>query len=191
MTTTVAADIDWTLELDRHRPWMLKVLRSRVGDWHVADDLIQEVALAVWKQTSRPLDPAKVAPWLYRLTVRQAINFHRRSKMQKLQHWDGDESAVPANNGKDVRIKPIAETVGRATLAPTPLDWLIEEEKTGAIRAALQRARPRDRELLTLKYSENWTYQQLADHLGVKVKTIEYRLLKAKQRLRRLIVQDF
>lgn len=191
MTTTVAAEIDWTQELDRHRPWMLKVLRSRVGDWHVADDLIQEVALAVLKQESRPADPSKIAPWLYRLTVRQAINFHRRSKMQRLQHWDGDESVGVANSATDARIKPISESIGRTKLAPTPLEWLIEEEKAGSIRTAMQRARPRDRELLTLKYSENWTYQQLADHLGVKVKTIEYRLLKAKQRLRRLLVQDF
>lgn len=191
MTTTVATEIDWTYELDRHRPWMLKVLRSRVGDWHVADDLIQEVALAVWKQASRPADPAKVAPWLYRLTVRQAINYHRRSKLQRLQHWDGDESGRTVNSGTDIRIKSVAETIGRASLSPSPLDWLIEEEKAGDMRRALQRARPRDRELLTLKYSENWTYQQLADHLGVKVKTIEYRLLKAKQRLRRMLVQDF
>jgi RNA polymerase sigma-70 factor (ECF subfamily) len=40
-----------------------------------------------------------------------------------------------------------------------------------------------------LKYTENWTYQQMADHLGVPVRNIEYRLLHARQHLRRALVR--
>ena len=42
-----------------------------------------------------------------------------------------------------------------------------------------------DREILLLKYTEGWTYKQLAAHLGVKVKTVEHRLMKARRDLRR------
>jgi RNA polymerase sigma-70 factor (ECF subfamily) len=41
-----------------------------------------------------------------------------------------------------------------------------------------------DREILMLKYTENWNYQQLAEHLGVTLHTVEYRLLRARKRLR-------
>jgi RNA polymerase sigma-70 factor (ECF subfamily) len=37
---------------------------------------------------------------------------------------------------------------------------------------------------LLLKYTEGWSYEQLAQHLGVSIKTIEYRLLRARNALR-------
>lgn len=161
--------IDWTQELDRHRNWMLRVLRSRVGDWHAADDLWQEIALAVFRQAARPTECSKVAPWLYRLTVRQAINFHRRSGQRRRQVLTGE----------------LDSEVGHE---PSPMLGLLALEEQAAIQAAIARLKPRDREILLLKYCEHWTYEQLAEHLGAKVKTIEYRLLRARKQLRRQIV---
>jgi RNA polymerase sigma-70 factor (ECF subfamily) len=43
---------------------------------------------------------------------------------------------------------------------------------------------PQDRQILLLKYTEGWGYQELADHLGISIKTVEYRLLKARKSLR-------
>ncbi len=172
MLPTIAEPINWTEQLDRHRPWMLKVLRSRVGDAHAADDLLQDVALAVWKQASRPVDENKVPAWLYRLTVRQAINHHRR-------------------NGRKSPVTIPHEQLDAAATTQSPLDWLLEREQRQNVQQALAKLSPRDRELLTLKYTEHWTYDQLSQFMGVKVKTIEYRLLKAKRRLRRLVVQGF
>jgi RNA polymerase sigma-70 factor (ECF subfamily) len=40
---------------------------------------------------------------------------------------------------------------------------------------------------LLLKYKEGWGYQELAEHLGITVKTVEYRLLKARRALRALL----
>ncbi len=40
-----------------------------------------------------------------------------------------------------------------------------------------------------LKYTEGWGYRELAEHLGTTVKTIEYRLLRARQELRQAILR--
>jgi RNA polymerase sigma-70 factor (ECF subfamily) len=167
MTSAVVA-IDWSAELDRNRPWMLKILRSRVGDAHSAEDCLQNVALAVWKQESRPELPEKVAPWLYRLTVRAAINFHRHRGRRPAVALVED-NRVPADHQSE------------------PLDWLLEQERDGELRQALHRLKARDREILVLKYTQGWSYKQLADHLGVKPKTIEYRLMKSRQQMRRMM----
>jgi len=53
----------------------------------------------------------------------------------------------------------------------------------------MQRLEPLDREVLVLKYSENWSYADLANHLGVKINTVEYRLMKARKRLRTLLTK--
>ena len=43
----------------------------------------------------------------------------------------------------------------------------------------------REAEILLLKYSEDWTYRQIADHLGLTSSAVEARLHRARQRLRR------
>ena len=147
----------------------MKVLRCRVGDAHVAEDLLQNIALAVVKQSAKPDDPSKVAAWLYRLAVRQTINHHRKShrRMQTLVAPD-DQSERSNSN---------------------PLEWIMAKEKQGEIRKALHQLKPQDQEILALKYTENWTYQELAEHLGVKVNTVEYRLMKARKKLRTLLTK--
>lgn len=182
MTDPNAQAIDWTAALEQHRPWLQKVLRSRVGDRHEVDDLFQEIALAVFRQsvpqarrnglrkmTSVPQDPNKVAPWLYRLAVRQAVNFHRRSNRKS-------------------QAKPTPE-LDPCAPSPQPLDWMLAQEQQANLDLALAQLRPADREVLTLKYTENWSYQQMARHLGVPVRTIEYRLLSARKKLRQHLTQ--
>ena len=77
----------------------------------------------------------------------------------------------------------------RESDAETPLDWIMAEEKRGEVRDALQKLKPQDQEILVLKYSENWSYADLAKHLGVKTKTVEYRLMKARKQLRTLLTK--
>ena len=165
-----AGAIDWTAQLERHRPWLRKVLRCRIGDRHEVDDLLQEIALAVFRQSARPDDPERVAPWLYRLAVRQAINFHRRL---------GRKSYARPELDFDVEA-PRDE----------PLDWLLTTERDSAVQRAIAQLPARDREILMLKYSENWNYRQLADHLGIKIKTVEYRLMRARKLLRKLLIKN-
>ena len=43
---------------------------------------------------------------------------------------------------------------------------------------------PRDAEILMLKYTEDWSYRALADHLGISHSAVEARLHRARQRLR-------
>ena len=182
MTDSNAHAIDWTAALEQHRPWLQKVLRCRIGDRHEVDDLFQEIALAVFRQSDPtasgngslksngvPEDPDKVAPWLYRLAVRQAVNFHRRSNRKS-------------------EAKPTAE-LDPFSSVPQPLDWMLAQEQQANLETALAQLRPADREILTLKYTENWSYDQMARHLGVPVRTIEYRLLIARKRLRQQLTQ--
>ena len=65
-----------------------------------------------------------------------------------------------------------------------PLDWLLSEERRTKVREAMQRLPKRDAEMLLLKYSENWSYNQLAEHLGISHSAVESRLHRARRKLR-------
>ena len=162
--------IDWAAALSDNKRWICKVLRSRVGDPDIADDLYQEIALAVVRQTARPVEQERVAPWLYRLAIRYTVNhFRKRGRQRKL-------------------LERIEQQTGDASPFETEqkegLHWLLHCEQQQMVSDAMAGLPAQDREILLLKYTENWTYHQLAQHLGVGLNTIEYRLLRAKKRLR-------
>jgi RNA polymerase sigma factor (sigma-70 family) len=72
----------------------------------------------------------------------------------------------------------------RDTRQPDPLGWLLSEERHRQVRSALERLAPRDAEILLLKYTEDWSYREIAERLGVSESAVEARLHRARQRMR-------
>jgi len=67
---------------------------------------------------------------------------------------------------------------------PDALDWLLLDERRQLVRQALRRLPPRDAEILLLKYTEDWSYHQIAAHLGIGHSAVEARLHRAREKLR-------
>jgi RNA polymerase sigma-70 factor, ECF subfamily len=164
----ISPPIDWNAALAQHDRWLRTIVLARVRERQAVDEVMQEVALAAVRQAAPLLDVAKVAPWLYRLAVRQSL-LHRRKcgRKRKLE-------ANYAEQGLPVLARDRLE----------PLGWLLADERRSLIRQALGQLTPRDREILLLKYTENWNYHQIAAHVGVSHSAIEARLHRARRRLR-------
>jgi RNA polymerase sigma-70 factor (ECF subfamily) len=161
--------VDWSLELSRHGRWLRTVVRSRLGDGQHVDDVLQEVAVAAVGSAALPADPAKVPAWLYQVAVRQALLMRRRLCRQRRL---ADRYVE--------RRRPALERGGAAD----PLAWLLLEERDQALRRALAALDDEDREVLILKHTENWSYRDLAERLGISRGAVEHRLFKARRALR-------
>ena len=171
MVGQLKASIDWAEALEINQRWLATVVHARLADRQAAEDVLQEVALAAIRQTSKPTDPTKVAPWLYRIALRKVINHHRSAgRRRKLI-----EGAI-------ARGRAVEQT---AELAPG--EWLMQVERKQSVKDVMHLLDPQDRQILMLKYTEGWGYQELSEHLGITVKTVEYRLLKARKALRALL----
>ena len=70
-----------------------------------------------------------------------------------------------------------------------PLGWLLADERRQLIRTAVDRLPKRDAEMLLLKYTEDWSYRQLAEHLGISVSAVQARLHRARGRMREELSQ--
>jgi RNA polymerase sigma-70 factor (ECF subfamily) len=165
----VATRINWSKILADHDRWLRTVVFARLREPEAVDDVMQEVSLAAVKQSAPLTDPAKVAPWLYRLAVRQALLYRRGcGRRRKLLQRYGDVTQ-PEEMDRNV---------------PEPLDWLLATERQQLIRKAMAQLPPRDAEILMLKYSEGWSYHEIAARLGVSHSAIETRLHRARAKLR-------
>jgi RNA polymerase sigma-70 factor (ECF subfamily) len=164
-----APKIDWQAVLAQHDRWLRTVVYARLGEPQAVDDVMQEVSLAAVRQHAPLLDASKVAPWLYRLAVTQTLLYRRKQ---------GRRRKLTGNYARQLRP---AEEGGHDA---DPLQWLLADERRKLVRQALGRLPRRDAEILLLKYSENWSYRELADHLGISQAALQARLHRARQRLR-------
>lgn len=167
--------IDWQDELARHGRWLRTIAFARLGEPEAVEDVMQEVALAAVRQAAPIADPGKIAPWLYQLTVRQILQFRRKM---------GRQRKLTDNYAQ--RVQPTDQDIRSAD----PLSFLLSQERQQMIRESLRRLPEQDAEILLLKYTENWSYRQLAEHLGISHSAVESRLHRARGRLRRELISS-
>jgi RNA polymerase sigma-70 factor (ECF subfamily) len=168
----VANRVDWPTVLAEHGRWLRTVVLARVGDYLAVDDVLQEVALAAVAKGHQLRDPASAGPWLYRLAVVAALQYRRRQGRRRKLIERLTERHPPTDG---------------ETREVDPLDWLLADERQALVRRALARLPRRDAEILLLKYTEDWSYRELADRLGLSTSAVEARLHRARQKMRRAL----
>jgi RNA polymerase sigma-70 factor (ECF subfamily) len=160
--------------LATHERWLRTAIFARLGDRQAADEVFQELAVAV---VARPVSaelPANVSAWLYQVAVRQTLLFRRRQGRRHrlvLRYADRRGDRTATGEARD------------------PLDWLLLDERRRAVREALGSLPARDAEILLLKYTEEWSCRDMAKHLGVSETAIEARLHRARGRLRQALAR--
>lgn len=153
--------------------WMRTVVRSRVPEPEAVEDIMQNIALALVRQKDTLSDVARVGAWLYQITVRQVLMYRRtRGRRRRFENGLLGRAATGEVDSLEVR---------------GPVDRVIAAEQQQHVRDAMGQLKELDRQILMLKYSENWTYRQLSEHLGVGEDTVEYRLAKARKQMRGLL----
>jgi RNA polymerase sigma-70 factor (ECF subfamily) len=135
--------------------------------------VLQETAGEAWRNADSLRDASRLAPWLYRIAVTQALLYRRRiGRGRKLVEQYADSGAAPTEAVDD-----------------DPLAWLLAEEQQQLVRRAIATLGPRDAEILLLKYTENWSYRELARRLGASESAVEARLHRARGRLRAALMR--
>ncbi|MEW4489370.1 sigma-70 family RNA polymerase sigma factor [Thalassoglobus sp. JC818] len=166
-------DLFWIRLLEENENWIRGVLRNRLHSTEEVDDVFQEVSVAVSRRDLRPSDLTKARSWLYRVAIRQVLQYRRKSGRYR-RLVENNQALTPRSN---------------FAVEDDPLAFLVRTERAEVLRQALADLGELDREILHLKYVENWTYQDLSENLGVSKNTIEHRLVRSKKRLRSLLAQ--
>jgi len=159
--------------LGQHRRWLATVLRARGVERAAVEEVLQEVSAVAVENATRLRDPEKVAPWLYRIAVVSALQYRRRlGRRRKLvERFAGTQSEQAAS----------AE--------PDPLVWLLADERRQLVRQAIATLSSKNAEILLLKHTEDWSYRQLAEHLGISESAVDARLHRARAKMRKALAQ--
>ena len=169
ITTSASPTIDWAEALRLHERWLRTVVVARLRERHAIDEVMQEIHLATVCQRTPLSEVREVGAWLYRLALRQASLYRRKM---------GRQASLVDRYARQV------ESRSDATSSPDPLAWLLADERSRLVREALAHLPGRDAEILLLKYTEQWSYRELSERLGLSESAVESRLQRARTRLR-------
>lgn len=147
-----------------YAPRVKSYLRRQRADERMAEDLMQEVMLTVWRKAEL-FDPAKasVGTWVFTIARNRLIDAMRRQNRPDLDPEDpslAPEAPVPADVG--LATLQIGQRV-RNAMASLPADQA---------------------EVVTLSFIEGIPHSEIADRLSIPLGTVKSRLRLAFVRLR-------
>lgn len=146
------------------------------NDREEAKDLAQEAFFKAWRGLRFYKAEAGFSTWLYRLTTNVCIDHLRQAKRRSaISLTASDEEAVEF----DVEDP-----------SPTPEEQLQDQMRKQAVEQAMARLEEEFRLVLTLRVIEERSYDEIAEILDLKVGTVKSRLARAREKLKKLLLQD-
>lgn len=130
------------------------------------DDLLQETLVRAWKHAKDYRADGLLEKWLVSIAFRVCCD-HQRGLRRVLD-----------------RLNRIW-TDGRHQTSSTA--QFVETEQWDDLQLAMQRLAPADRQLLVMKYLEEWSFEELAAQFDLSIEALHVRLHRAKSRLRKLV----
>lgn len=156
--------------VQQHRPWLVRLIASRC-DEGMADDIIQEVNLAVVRSAETPESESGIRSWLCTIALRQcALSIRKSVRQRRLLNNVADHQRTHDGEQSD------------------PLLWMMRSEHATLIRKALTQLDDDSRSMLLLKYQAGKTYAQIAEERAIAPHQVEYKIMKARQQLHQKLV---
>ncbi len=135
-----------------------------VNEPAVAEEILQEVFLAMWQSARRFRQEAKVKTWLLRIAHHQAVSWLRRTRA----------TAWPSDDLEDEENDHLEDHLARS--------WQIDR-----VRAALAQLTPTHRAVIELTFVHGLSYAEIADVMSCPIGTVKSRMSYALRNLNALL----
>lgn len=155
----------FTALIERRRPRLLVLLAAAIGDWHEAEDALQEVLWRAYCHVGRLREPATFDLWLRQIAVNEARD-RLRSAVARMRR---EGSPVPE--------------VEDATDPRASAEALVERDGCAGILAAIGALPPRQRRAANLAWVADVAPREVAGVLGVSAASVHSALHRARRRL--------
>ncbi|MDH5751282.1 MAG: sigma-70 family RNA polymerase sigma factor [Deltaproteobacteria bacterium] len=142
-------------------------------------DLTQEVFLKVFRKIKNYEHTYSFYTWLYRITVNSCIDYMRRRK-RGLQ-----SVSLSSNLGDNLNEAGREQDVPDTTYVPTT--EFEKGELSDVLNKAIAELSDKLKVIIVLKEMEGFSYEEIAEILGVSRGTVKSRLFRARERLKELL----
>jgi len=144
-------------------PSLVRASESIVRSRAVAEEIVQDVLLELWKRREKLADESSPQAYLFQSTRNRALNHIRHERVEQ---------------------KSEPELIRQTEMSASAHSQLVEEEIEAALKTAVSELPDRCREVFELSRTHGLKYAEIATTLGISVKTVEAQMGKALRTLR-------
>jgi RNA polymerase sigma-70 factor (ECF subfamily) len=151
--------------VDRYEKRLFNVALRMLHNVQDAEDVTQAAFFNAFEKLRSYNPKYRFFSWIYRITVNESLNALKRRKQ-----------AVTLGEGFDL-----------ATSGAASDEAAEAEDRVGK---ALMALKPDDRAVVVLKHFVSFSYEEIADVLGISVQTVKSRLFTARERLKLTMIEQ-
>jgi RNA polymerase sigma-70 factor, Bacteroides expansion family 1 len=148
----------------KYYPSVCRTIHRYVKIPQAVEDIAQDLFLKLWEKRHRIQIKSSFQAYLHRMAVNESIDYLR--KIKRLEQKKARPMAVPLSS------------------MPSAEEEYLGLEIQERINASINGLPPRCQLIFKLSRYEEMTYQQIADHLEISIKTVENQMGKALKILR-------
>lgn len=157
-----------------HYKMLCNAANKILNDADTAEDVVQDVFVKFWSKRENMNIIHSVKSYLYRATINTSLNYlESNKKIIRLKDTEHSSESLTINSGEELSHK----------------------ELKNKIDEAIDQLPPKCKVIFVLSRNEGMKYQQIADHLGISVKTVENQMGKAlkmlRERLKPFLTKEF
>ena len=157
----------------RYKDAIYFMLLKMVNNKTDAEDLTIEAFGKAFKNLDQYSPTYAFSTWLFKIASNNCIDFLRK-KRANLISIDGN---LPEDNRDSEQQIHLKDTM------PDPEENMIREQKAVLMRTIVQKLKPRYRALIELRYFREFSYEEIAEELGLPLGTVKAQLFRARELL--------
>ena len=144
---------------------------QKIGDFHIAQEITQDAFLTAYQKLSTLTNPNRFAGWLYVITNRKCISWHRKKKQQpqSLEETNRVELAEVYYSEYMTQQREAAANQNRRAIVQKLLSTLQESERT----------------VVNMYYIAEMTCEEIGRFLGISPNTVRSRLHRARNKMKK------
>ncbi len=162
-------DNAFTVLVNRYQKTIHTFVWRKIGDFHTAEELTQDIFLKAYKKLSLLKPPYHFSGWLYVIATRRCIAW-----MRKKQEPTTSLDAMPL-----AKLEELSYT----TYETTGAEAAAVEHQRDLVKRLLQKLPESERTVVTMHYLAEMPCEKISEFLGVSPNTIKSRLHRARKRL--------
>lgn len=157
----------------RHRDTIYAMLLKFTGNSDDVEDLMQEAFMKAYLKIGLYDPKYDFGAWIYTIARNTFVDFNRSRKSNALNPQN-----LPLESGNSPQVS-----------APTPEDYIINAQQQTQIERYIAML-PKDyRRLFELRFIDEYSYEEIAEKLEMKLGTVKTRIFRVRNMMCRLITQ--
>ncbi|MDK2978514.1 MAG: hypothetical protein PWP52_1228 [Bacteroidales bacterium] len=156
--------------LGRYKDAIYYMLLKMVNNKSDAEDLTIEAFGKAFKNIAQYTPNYAFSTWLFKIATNNCIDFIRKKKANliSLDHSPDEKENITA---------PLHSN------SPDPEEDMIKSQRMALTRNVVSKLKPRYRTLVELRYFKEYSYDEIANELGLPIGTVKAQLFRARELL--------